>query len=301
MKLDSNKDYEVKEILNEIGDIYIPKNTRNFKVDYLNGMKDLIKKIRENLYPKTNDKEQRKEIINNLYTLGIMFYCYASKMNQYRKKFDTNIEFVSFIARIPTCHNYYRYLPYLTPEIFDKYYLRQIDCFEDFVENNGEILPKYLYEIIDSEKGYFYINKLQYFSGKDFPFDTRQNHYLPAYFIIEGKRQVIETYNDYLTKGEISQDWYDDFLKEQWPCICHINNTLFVDNMHKIKRFNFTSQKTNICHYIADIDEGDEININDIIYKTGLQKDEICKILDNEIVKLAKKQNDKYIKQKKQE
>lgn len=281
------KDIEWQKILDELN-INIPiKNTGDFKQNYFDAMKTLIKKIKANKYIEVVNEENKNELKHDLYNLGCLFYGYRHKINSYYMEYDKenyNKEFVpkweTLFGYLPTSHNYNAYLNRLTPALYEHYYLLQIGVIEEFINNNGQ-QPKYLYELYDYQRNRFwFVAKLELFTKEDIPNSDNLN--LPHYYPINTAAMTIEEYEEYYKKHSLEK-YFPNFKKYEFPIKDWISKHRKNENwdMERIPNDVFMMPKVKIINHLRLNVKKDEIVYpKDFSYYYGIPESEVISILD---------------------
>lgn len=162
--------------------------------DYLNDMKEMIIKIRNHPYIKEQSEENKNDIVKLLYDVSSMFFCFPHRINAiYRENGEDNWEPPFDICGhgfgLPTSHGFCANLSLLTLELLEKYYFKQLESIEYFIDTKGK-LPKYLYEL---RKNYvhpnyqFFVETLEYITERD---KEKDIIYVPDYFH-KSEKQII--------------------------------------------------------------------------------------------------------------
>lgn len=181
---------------------------------YLDGMEALIRG-----YEKLKLNGVSKEIINLLYDIGTLFYCFGIYMRKYNiyaykhKLTGFQYDWVPGLDGIPGSHNYCVFLNKLNETMLERYYDRWIEAVKGFVESGAKKLPEYLYTIGygSEQKGYrITTHKLI----RDIKSDQK-GLYIPSYRSLskDGYLNTAEEYRKYFKR----EDFFDQFVKYEWP------------------------------------------------------------------------------------
>lgn len=172
----------------------IKEKKRYTRDEHLNDMKEIIIKIRNHPYITEQSDENRKDIINLLYNISKMFFCFPYDMNAIYKannedKWEPRFDVCGPSCGLPTSHGFCANLSLLNLELLKKYYFKQLDSIEYFIDTKGK-LPQYLYGL---RRDYvhpnyqFFVETLEYITERD---KEKNIIYVPNYFS-KGEKQII--------------------------------------------------------------------------------------------------------------
>lgn len=162
--------------------------------DYLNDMKEIIIKIRNHPYINEQSEENKKDIVKLLYNISSMFFGFPHRINAIYKengedKWEPPFDICGHGFGLPTSHGFCANLSLLTLELLEKYYFKQLECIEYFIDTKGK-LPRYLYGL---RKNYvhpnyqFFVETLEYITERD---KEKDIIYVPDYFH-KSEKQII--------------------------------------------------------------------------------------------------------------
>lgn len=195
------------------------KNPGEFNPDYPGKYLDGIKILIGN-YEKLKSNGVSKEIINLLYDIGTLFYCFDIYMRKYNtyaynhKLLGFQYEWIPTYDGIPGSHNYCAFLNKLNGTMLDKYYDRCIAAISGYVESNAKKLPEYLYTIAYGNKRKEYCittHKLI----RDIESKQTGLYNIPSYQSLS-KDEYLNTAEEY-RKYFKREDSFDRFVKYEWP------------------------------------------------------------------------------------
>lgn len=262
--------------------------TGDFINDYFNLMRELNKNIKNNTYIKTINSNDRQKLIDDLYTLGRLFYGYRSRVNDYYRRYVIGYSYKEFIPSwdtgfgyLPTSHNYNSYLKDLTPALYENYYLLQIGVIEEFVDSMGK-QPKYLYELINlSKESYWYVIKLELFTKEDIDIGI-DNLNLPNYYAINNDCIFDLSYHKKLYEKYSNQSRFSYFLSTEYPILMWIkeNRKNGHFKMEKFYQSLYLKPKMRILQHLSLIDDGEIINMEDLSYYYGIERENVFSIME---------------------
>ena len=166
-----------------------------------------------------------------------------------------------------------RYLYYLTPIMFDNYYLKIVDVIDEFVKNNGDVIPKYLYSLT-SFKGNWVIDILEYFPKKII--ESENELKLPNYYCITAPIKELSYYKQLFKKEENAKR----FEQLEYPIYEYIKENRTNNKPIFFFKNAFKGSKQNICHYISSLTNDDIFTLKDVSYNCGYSLEEVKNIID---------------------
>lgn len=282
------KDYEWQKILDDLN-IDIETNiefTGNFKQDYFRTMKSLVDSIKSNPYMESRKKEDKKKLTSDLYTLGRMFYGYRGNVNKYYEKYDKNNYDKECIPKwntqggyLPTSHNYNTYLQYMTPALYEHYYLLQVNVIEEFIHSFAK-QPKYLYELHKLDGKTWFVSKLELFMREDIDIEG-DNLRLPEYYSINKKLMDLSYYKELYRKCLIEHR-FPLFVEEEYPILQWIEENRKNEHFEneKIPCSFLVKKKMNVLDYLINIKDDEIINLEDLSYYYDIEREEVLSIME---------------------
>lgn len=186
----------------------------DYPIRYLDGMKTLIKK-----YEDMKTDGISKELINVLYDIGTLFYCFDIYMRKYNiyaynhKIPGFQYDWIPGLDGIPGSHNYCVFLNRLNETMLERYYNRWVKAIKVFVESEAKILPEYLYTISygKERKGYCITTQKLI---RSIP-SPQKGLYVPSYRSLSKSEypNTAQEYKEYFRR----EDSYERFVKYEWP------------------------------------------------------------------------------------